>query len=852
MIALALRGLAARRLRSALTAVAVVLGVAMVAGTFVLTDQIRNAFDAIQSQAVEGLDVVVGPKEAFQAGFTEPATLRESLVSRVERVPGVAAAHGFVTTSGQVIVDGKALDTEGAPSLVVGYAPEPFNPTRLLEGREPLRRGEAAVLQQTAERAGLGVGDELRLATDRGVRRLRVSGIIAFGSGGSSLGGATLVVAPQRQVQRWFGMRGRVSGVDVVADAGVAPGQLAEAIRAALPRGLKVQTAAESARESADEINSQIGGFLTPALLAFSGAALLVGAFIIFNTFSITVAQRTRELAMLRALGATRAQLVAEVCGEALLLGLAASAIGIVAGLGFARLLNAIFNAIGFGIPVGAPALAARTVAVTAAVGSGVTLLAALAPALRASRIEPAAAMREALPASSRRSRRLSTVAAALMLLGGAALIVNGLFGAGAATGRLASIGGGAVLVFVGVALVSRYAVGTLAWAIGAPIQRALGATGRLARENAARNPGRTAITSAALMVGLGLVVFVAVFAASLKSTFARQIDALVRAQIFVSSPSFQPIPARTAHLVGRVSGVRSVVSLRYDQVEVNGHSSSVTYDLLGGIDPRALRDAYTFQWVQGDDSLLSRLGRDDALIEEQFAKAHGLSVGDGFRVLTPSGGRGVLTAVGIYRDPTILQGLIVTPATFGSLSAVRNPFGLLVSLEPGASAAAVQARIERVLRPYPNATVQNRSQYKERISDQLDRIVYLVYALLAMSVIVSLFGIANSLFLSVHERTRELGLLKAVGATAGQLRRMIRYESVIIAAIGALLGTLLGVVFGTLTVTSLSEFGLRLSVPPLQLAAFALVAALVGVIGAIGPARRGARMDVLAAIRHE
>src|SRR5581483_9312339 len=209
MIALALRGLAARRLRSALTAVAVVLGVAMVAGTFVLTDQIRNAFDAIQSQAVEGLDVVVGPKEAFQAGFTEPATLRESLVSRVERVPGVAAAHGFVTTSGQVIVDGKALDTGGAPSLVVGYAPEPFNPTRLLEGREPLRRGEAAVLQQTAERAGLGVGDELRLATDRGVRRLRVSGIIAFGSGGSSLGGATLVVAPQRQVQRWFGMRGR-------------------------------------------------------------------------------------------------------------------------------------------------------------------------------------------------------------------------------------------------------------------------------------------------------------------------------------------------------------------------------------------------------------------------------------------------------------------------------------------------------------------------------------------------------------------------------------------------------------------------------------------------------------------
>jgi putative ABC transport system permease protein len=363
------------------------------------------------------------------------------------------------------------------------------------------------------------------------------------------------------------------------------------------------------------------------------------------------------------------------------------------------------------------------------------------------------------------------------------------------------------------------------------------------------RNPACTAITSAALMVGVGLVVFVAVFTAGVKSTFSGKMDELVKADVFVFSESFDPIPAATTREVEGVPGVAHVASLLFDQVEVNGEKSNVTRDTVTAIEPDALEATYSFDWIDGNDSLIARLGRNQALIEEQFAKAHDLDVGDGYRVVTPSSGRAWMHVSGIYRDPTILQGTLVTPETLHLISRAKDPFGLFVDVADSADPAHVQAGIKKALASFPTATVEDKTGYKQTIEEQLNQIIYLLYALLAMSLVISLFGIANSLFLSIHERTREIGMLRAVGATAAQVRQIIRYESVITAVIGGLLGTAIGVLFAWLSTFALEDLGVGFSLPAAQLVVFLALAVLVGVAGAVAPARRASRLDVLEAI---
>ncbi len=852
MTALALRGIAERKLRSALTAIAVLLGVAMITGTYIETDQIRNAFEDISEQSVEGIDVIVTPEEAFTPSFTsEPTTLKAGLAKRVRGVDGVAAAEGQVTAFGHLVVDGETIETMGAPGLVLGASSERFDPSEVVAGRKPVADNEAALLEQNAVDNGVELGDRIGVTTRRGVARVTVVGLFAFGEAGS-LGGTTAVEMPAAQVQRLFDLRGRFSGISVIGEPGVDPGELAERVEAVLPGSARAQTAEANAQESADEINDQIGSFLTPALLALAGAAVLVGAFIIFNTFSITVAQRMREFAMLRALGATRRQVLGVVTGEALFVGIIASAAGICAGIGFAKLLNALFDAAGFGIPQTGLVVAPRTIVIALLVGIGVTLVAAMVPALRATRVPPVAAMSGVPPLPSARARRVAAVLTAVLVVAGAALTVQGLFGSGPATSKLGALAGGAIFLFVGVALSARYVVRPLAAVIGFPIERVFGTPGRLARENAERNPGRTAITSGALMVGLALVVFVAVFAAGLKSSIGRQIDELIRAEIFVTGEDLQAIPAGAVKAAADVPGVEAAVPTLFDQLEVNGEKSNVVTDVLIGVDPAKLPAVYTFEWVDGDDSLLGELGRGETLIEEQFAKAHDLGAGDAYRVESPSGGRAKLRALGVYRDPTVLQGSIASPATLRSFSPARDPIFVLVAVSDSADAARVEAAVTKALGRFPIVTVESRAEYQETVESQLDQIVYLLYALLAMSLVISLFGIANSLFLAIHERTGELGVLRAIGATRGQLRRVIRYESVITSVIGGLLGIAVGVGFAFLAIESLSEFGFGISIPVGQLLAFMVLAVAVGVVGAIAPARRASRVDVLDALHYE
>jgi putative ABC transport system permease protein len=847
----ALRGLGERKLRSVLTALAVLLGVAMIAGTYVLTDQMRGGFTELNRSVYGGVDVEVSPKEAFTSQFSAGKPLSERLIDEIRAVPGVAKAEGDLWASGALVVDGELKKSTGGGGTIIGTAStEPFKPVSNVDGRMPERSGEVALLRDTADKHGLEPGDSLGIATRDGTEQVTVVGSYDLGS--ANAGGTDLVSAPLADIQRWFDREGEVTTINVAAEEGVAPEELVRRVRKAVPAGLEVRTGAEAADETADEISDQIGRFLTPALLAFAGAALLVGAFIIFNTFTITVAERTREFALLRTLGATRGQVLGAVALEALVIGACASLLGLLLGLGFAKVLAAMFEAVGLGLPTAGAELAPRTIALSLGVGIGVTQLAALAPARRATRVPPVAALQGHLEPEGRRRRWAPWIAAVVAVLG-VGMMVAGLFAGGPAASRLSTMAGGVVLLFVGVALSARWFVRPLAGAVGWPLERLFAEPGLLARENAMRNPGRTATTAAALMVGLGLVVFVAVFANGIKASFDKTVEQVVGADLVVRSDTLQPIPAGASSVVARSPDVSASTSVLIDQLRVNGKSSSSSVtDFMNGVVPANLAELYRVDWVEGDDATLGRLRGDTALIEEQFSKAHGVDVGDTFRIETPSGGTAELRTLGIYRDPQLLQGTIVPQDLFDRVSAARDPWMIFAATREGVGVDVAKRHLAAALADIPTAAVESQADYAEAINGQLDQFVYLLYALLAMSVVISLFGIANSLFLSIHERTREFGLLRAVGATKAQVRRMVRYESVITAVIGGLLGTAIGVMFAYLVTSSLDDLGLGFDPPLRQLGIFLLLAVVVGVLAAVVPARRGARLQVLEALRAE
>jgi putative ABC transport system permease protein len=843
--------MAERRLRAVLTAVAIVLGVAMVAGSYVQTDQIRAAFDQILRTANQGVDANIVPRSAFASDFGAMPTIDARVVRRVARTPGVDRAAGELMQVGSLVVDGKAVEPRFAPAMVIGSVEAPFNPLRLVAGRLPSASGEVVVNRKLAADEGLSVGRRVGVTTRTGTHPARLVGIVDFGNV-ASMGGATMIVAPMSDVQAWNHLRGRVTSIVASAKDGVPPEQLVRNLRATLPRSLEAKTGAQATADASRQINDSIGRFLRPMLLAFAAAALLVGAFIIFNTFSITVAQRRREFALLRSLGATRAQVLAGVAAEAIVLGVAASVAGLLGGLAFARLLGALFDAVGMGIPRGAMELAPRTIAIGLTVGVGVTAAAALLPAVRAMRVPPVAAMREQsvveAPATSRRRRAV----VALVALVGAGLLAQGLFGGGAAAGRLAAMGAGSLLVFVCVAMVAPHAVRPLSAAVGWPLEQVDHATGRLARENSSRNPRRTATTAAALMVGIALVVFVAVLVAGMKSSFTGAITERASADLIVTSDNNTPLPRAARDRIRYLPAVSTAAPQYLEHVKVDGRPVNGLTDQVNGVEALALRDVYRFRWIHGSDVELQRLGPGAALVEEQFAKQHAISVGDRFRMAGPTGRSATFTAIAEYRDPQLLQGVMVDVAQFRQLSAARDPMAYFVRLLPGRDVARAQHAIETALRGFPAAKVRTRDEYSHWLTAQLDQFAYMLYALLAMSVVISMFGIANSLFLSIHERTRELGTLRAVGATAAQVRRMVRYESVITSLIGGVLGIAVGLLLAWLTTLAVKDLGLGFSVPFGQLVTFLALAVVVGVIGAIAPARRAARLDILEAIHSE
>jgi putative ABC transport system permease protein len=848
MVRIAWRSLTSHKLRTFLTTLAILLGVAMISGTYVLTDQIDRGFKQVFTDAYKGTDVTVTRQAKFSGQLTGATEgLPQDMVKQVDAVDGVAASFGYVAGQGAVAVDGKVVETGGSPTLFFSYSPNDIAPPQYISGHPPEQSGEVAVIQKLAQDKKLKPGSPITVITGDGAHEATVSGVFKFAAQ-SSLGGSLLIHTTLADAQTWFDMEGRLSEIDVKAEAGVSADTLAKRVRAALPAYADVKTGAQAAADQTKQLSDAIGAFLRPVLLSFGGIAVLVGAFIIFNAFSMTVAQRRREFAMLRALGASRAQVLWSITGEAFVMGVLASVIGLFAGLGVAAGVNQVFQAAGFDIPRSGLILQPRTIVIALAVGIVITVLSAVIPAQRATKVPPMAALQEGaqLP-PSRFARYMPALAVVVAILGGL-LIAGGMYGPGGTVVRLGTIAFGAVLVFVAVAIASRYFVGPLAAGLGWPLQKLAPVSGRLARDNSRRNPSRTALTAAALMIGLAVVVFVAVLAQGLKSSFIDSYDRTVRADYVIASKNFMTIPNDTAAKVHAVSGVETAVSLDAQQVQAKNGSLPVVW----GIDPSAIDRVWSFDWISGSDAVLAKLGTDGAIVEEQTAASLGVKQGGTMQVTTVEGKQATLKVLGIYRDPMMLNGITVSSSGYTALFPTPQTFMVVAKAQPGADIAATKKAIEAALASTPTAEVQTAEEYKEGTVDLVNQLLMLIYGLLALSVIISLFGIVNTLVLAVYERTREIGLVRAIGMSRGQVRATVRYESVITSIIGAIMGIVVGIVFAWVVTTRFAGQGITFSIPGGQLVVFMLLAIVVGVIAAILPARRAARINILEAIHYE
>ncbi|HUR23289.1 MAG TPA: ABC transporter permease, partial [Acidimicrobiales bacterium] len=818
------------------------LGVAFVAGTFVLTDTINKTFQTLFSEISAGTDITV----RSASGFGDDAnldvsrnTIPASLLAQVRAVPGVAAADGTVSGYAQFIDEqGKAVATTGAPTLGFNWTKSGLSPLTLRSGREPQRDGEVVVDAVTAREHDFALGDRIKVLFRGPTEEFTVVGITGFGEA-DNLAGATLAIFEETTAQRVFSKVGRFDSIEAKAAEGTSTVELRDRIVTLVPPGVEVVTSKQVADESAKAV-SQALGFLNTALLVFGGIALFVGGFIILNTFSILVAQRTRELALLRALGASRRQVMASVIAEAFAVGVFASVVGIGLGVLVAIGLQSLLKSFGIDLPASGVVLKPRTFIASAIVGVGVTVLSSISPARRASRIAPMAALRGGAEEHGGSLRRRSVAGAVVTAVGGAVLLF-GLFGAG-----ISLVGVGAALVFVGVALLSPLAAIPMARVIGAPFPRIAGMSGKLGRQNAMRNPRRTAATSAALMVGLGLVACVSVLAASIKASAADIVDDYLAADFIISTSNFLPnISTDLAPRLSREPELAAVSGLQTGQWRSNGQGRS-----LYGADPATVGQVLKFELTAGDPGALSR---GEILVGEDELKDRALAIGAMLPMTFAQTGDTQLRIGGTFAKNQLLGDYLVSTATFDAHFPDRLDFVVLAKARPGVAPAAARAAVERVTDEFPNVEVRDQAEFKQQQEDQVNQILGLITALLLLSIIIALFGIVNTLALSIFERTRELGLLRAVGMSRRQVRSMIRGESVIIAVMGAVLGLAVGVLFGFAVVNALADEGIGAVIIPFgQLLTYVVLAGVAGVIAAVFPARRAARLDVLAAISHD
>ncbi|HET7900720.1 MAG TPA: FtsX-like permease family protein [Candidatus Nanopelagicales bacterium] len=830
------RSLLTHKARLLLTSVAVILGTAFVAGTLIFTATLQNTFDLLLDAGIA--DVSVEPDGSVAAWNNGAALVSEKQLATVRGTDGVAVADADVLVDGVQIIgkDGKPVGLPQAPSFGWAWNPTASSGLSLADGRAPETANEVALDTETASRAGFVVGDQVQLVTPGLAKTATVVGLMRYGASGN-LAGATMT-AFDPTTARLLLLQGRsgYTSIGITAAPGTTPDQLRDRISAALgDSGLRVRTRAELVSEAQKQISDSLG-FISAFLLVFAGIALLVGSFLVLNTFSVLVAQRARDLAMLRAIGATRRQVAWSVLGEALLVGLLGGTVGLGLGLLLALGIQKAFVLIGMDMPYAGLTVSWRVVLAAYGVAVVVTLLAAWLPARRASRIKPVAALRDATTSARKPLRTRSAVGAGVLALGVVALLVGAL----RTPSSLPLVGVGAAIVLVAGVMLSPWLV-SQALAVGALGARGHAATARLALENGRRNPRRTATTASALMIGLMLVSAFGVFGASSEASSDAAIDRTLKADFVVSSTTGKLFSPDVADRVGRAPGMATVSATTSAAVMVDGQP-----DVITGVDTSTIASVVTLEFTTG--ALTDVMGSGLA-VDARTASAHGWTVGDTLDVVLP-GTTQPMRVAAVYAADLGTSGLIADRAELTRLGWPNQDSAVFGVLAPGADSAAASAALQSSLAAYPNVVPRDAAAQKEAMRSQVRQMLSLVYGLLALAVIIALLGIVNTLALSIVERTREIGLLRAVGATRRQVRRMITWESLVIAVYGAVLGAALGLLVGQAFARAMGDEGItEIAVPWSTLLVVVLLACLMGLVAAVLPARRAARLDVLASI---
>ena len=678
------------------------------------------------------------------------------------------------------------------------------------------------------------------------VRAYMIAGLVQFGSGGS-LGGITIAVFDLETAQQLFGKQDKLDEIQVAAAPETSATELTQKIRPLLPPTAEVKTAEAQAVSASEEVRSGLN-IIQYFLLGFGGIALFVGAFVIANTLSITIAQRVRELATLRTLGASRSQVLWSVILEALVVGVIASVVGLFSGLAIAKILYAVLSAIGIDLPESGLVFATRTVVVSILLGTAITLLASIRPALRATRVPPISAVREGAVLPPSRLARFGLPFALAVMAAGIALLAYGVFASALATAtRLLSLGVGVLLLFLGVTFLAPRLVRPLAAVVGWPGSRIGGAAGRLARDNATRNPGRTASTAAALMIGLALITFVAVLGQGVRTSFSDSVDELFVADYSLTAGD-DPLNLSAVEAAAKAPGVDAISAIRAGDAEVYGKTIYVN-----GVDgdlPKVLN----IDWYRGSDSVPAELGADGAFVKKDYADDHELDIGSPLEMRTTTGANLELRVEGVFEEPkggSPFGEVTISTETFDRSFANPDNQFTFVNMQGGETPANT-ARLEQAVAAFPDAQVETREEFKAGEIATLETGLNVLYGLLGLSVIVSLFGIVNTLVLTVFERTRELGMLRAIGMTRRQVRRMIRHESIVTALIGATLGIGVGVFLAALVTQALSDQGVVFAVPYGTFVVLVILAVVAAVLAAVLPARRASRLNVLEALQYE
>ena len=855
MMRVALKGLWGRKLRTVLTAMAIVLGVSMISGTYVLTDTITSSFTKVVDGSFEHADAVVTGKVAFknnQSNTAATPAFPAGVLGKIKQLPDVAAAAGAIGDEVKLIGrDGKVISTKGGDSIGASVDPKNdarFNPLTLTAGKWPIGNGQIAIDQRTSEKKHFAVGDTISVAADDGTREFEITGIAKFASA-SSIGASTIAIFDVATAQDIFNKEGKFDEVQVAAKQGVTPEKLVGEISPLLPQTAEVKTAEAQTQEAVDDVNEGVGIF-QKILLAFGFIALFVGAFVIANTLSITIAQRMREFATLRTIGGSRRQVLRSVMLEALVVGTVASVTGLFLGLAIAKGLDALFSALGVEFPAGGTVFATRTIVVSLVIGIVVTLVASLRPAIRATRVPPIAAVREGATLPVSRLSRWGPLVSIVTLALGILLLVYGIFGGGMTiAARLISLGLGTLILFIGVAMNAKRAVRPLAGVLGWPGTRIGGSSGTLARENAMRNPSRTASTASALMIGLALITFVAILGAGLRTAFGDAVDKLFVADYALTAENgFDPFTKEADDAVAGTPGVTAVTALRGGDARIFDKNVQVT-----AVTPNAAQ-TIRIDWLKGSTRVPAQLGADGAFVSDDYAKDHDLKLGSPIAVETPTGHMLNLRLKGIFDPPkggSPFGDVTMSAATVDANYTKPRNLMTLINIKGGVNDANTD-RLALSLTSFPDAKVVTASEFKKTQLDDINLTLNLLYGLLGLSVLISLFGVVNTLVLSVFERTRELGMLRAIGMTRSQVRRMIRHESIVTALIGAALGIVVGVFLAILTTQALSDEGVVLAIPWTTIGIFVIGTIIAGMLAAILPARRASRLNILEALQYE